>query len=286
MRRLEDRVVIVTGGTSGIGRAIAEQALREGAWVLNGSLDGNGGGGDFAASSDRAAFIQTDVTREDDVEALIGEALRRHGRVDAMINNAGSSGVAGGIADIGLEGYQFTVDTLLRSVFLGTKHAARVMTERGSGVIINMASIAGISTYINASHIYSATKAAVVQLTRTSALELGPSGVRVNCICPGYIATPIFGRALGLPEEELPGSVEVARDIFRDMQPLRRSGEAQDIAEAAIWLASDGASFVTGHALVVDGGASCGTGWDPAQNRFGRLAAAIRRTGQTGTRPE
>lgn len=282
MKRLEDRVVVVTGGTSGIGRAIAQQALREGAWVLNGSLDGSGGGGDFAASSDRAFFMQMDVTREDDIEALIDEALRRHGRVDVMINNAGSSGVAGSVTDIGLEGYQFTADTLLRSVFLGTKHAARPMRERGSGVIINMASIAGISTYINASHIYSATKAAVVQLTKTSALELGLSGVRVNCICPGYIATPIFGRAIGLPEEDLSGSVEVAREIFRDMQPLRRSGEVEDIAEAAVWLASDSASFVTGHALVVDGGASCGTGWDPAQNRFGRLAEAIRKRRQTG----
>lgn len=272
---MDNKVVVVTGGTSGIGRAIVERYLVEGAYVVTGAIGSRGGSTEFAAPPERIKLVQTDVTHEADVEALIGEALARHGRIDVMINNAGSSGVAGSISDIAEAGFQATADTLFKSVFLGIKHASRPMVRQGFGAIINISSIAGIATFINASHVYSAVKAAVVQLTKTTALELGPKGVRVNCICPGFIATPIFGKALGLPDDELAMSVEVVKEIFQDLQPIRRSGMPRDIAAAALWLASDDASFVNGHALVVDGGASCGEGWNPGQNRFGRLADAI-----------
>jgi NAD(P)-dependent dehydrogenase (short-subunit alcohol dehydrogenase family) len=280
MTCLQDKVVVITGGTSGIGRAIVRRCLDEGAWVVTGSIDSRGGG--LPPDSDRLRSMRMDVTREADVEALVGRAVALRGRVDVMVNNAGSSGVAGSIAEIDEAGFQATADVLFKGVFLGVKHAARAMLPRGSGAIVNIASIAGIATFINASHVYSAVKAAVVQLTKTAALELGPKGVRVNCICPGFIATPIFGKALGLPDEQLDMSVEVVGEIFADMQPIRRAGRPEDIAAAAVWLASEEASFVAGHALVVDGGASVGEGWNPGVNRFGRLAEAIARRQRPG----
>jgi NAD(P)-dependent dehydrogenase (short-subunit alcohol dehydrogenase family) len=271
---MENKVAVVTGGTSGIGQAIARRFLREGAQVIIGSIESNGHGS-FEDAKGRATFITTDVSREDEVARLVALALDRHGRLDVMINNAGISGVAGGISELAGNDVRNTVDVLFNGVFYGMKHAAKPMTVNGEGTIINIASITGLATYINAAHIYSALKSAVIQLTKTVALELGPSGVRVNCICPGFIATPIFGRALGLKGAKLARSVEVVKTLFNDLQPIRRAGLPEDIANAAYWLASSEASFVTGHALVVDGGASCGVGWNPDESRFARLAAAL-----------
>jgi NAD(P)-dependent dehydrogenase (short-subunit alcohol dehydrogenase family) len=218
---------------------------------------------------------RADVALEADVERLVASTLERHGRLDVMVNNAGISGVAGGICDLPGAAVKDTTSVLFDGVFHGMKHAARAMVRAGRGSIINIASITGLATYINASHIYSALKAAVIQLTKTAALELGPKGIRVNCICPGFIATPIFGKALGYRDKKLALSVEAAKSVFKDLQPLRRCGLPEDIAHAARWLASEEASFVTGHALAVDGGASCGSGWDPGNSRFARLAAAV-----------
>ena len=270
---MKDQVAVVTGGTSGIGRAIVERFLREGACVVVGSLEP--GAGDFPSGNERATFVRTDVRKENDVERLIGATLERHGRLDVMVNDAGVSGVGGSISELPGDGVRDTESVLFDGVVHGMKHAARAMMQKGAGSIINIASITGLATYINAAHLYSAMKAAVIQLTKTAALELGPRGIRVNCICPGYIATPIFGTALGYRDPRLALSVELCKTLFRDLQPIRRSGLPEDIANAAKWLASAEASFVTGHALVVDGGAACGVGWDPGASRLGRLAAAI-----------
>ncbi|MDA8253986.1 MAG: SDR family NAD(P)-dependent oxidoreductase [Rhodospirillales bacterium] len=268
-------MAIVTGGTSGIGQAIAERLVREGATVVVGSdgvVDGQHPAGILRG---RVTFVRMDVSREEEVEALVTGTVRSHGQLDIMVNNAGISGVSGGISSISAEGFDRTIAVLLRGVFLGIKHASVPMVRQGAGSIISMASITGLATYISAAHVYSAAKAAVIHLTRTVALELGAKGVRVNCICPGYIATPIFGKALGVPAERLDESVRIVKDMLKDLQPIARSGVPEDIANAALWLASDESSFVTGHALVVDGGAACGTGWDPGASRIGRLAAAM-----------
>ena len=275
MMDMQDKIAVVTGGTSGIGRAIVQRFLRHGARVVVGSIDFLGGSCTFEGATDRVTCIQMDVSRENDVESLIALTIERHGRIDIMVNNAGISGVVGSIAELPADAVRHTGEVLFNGVFHGVKHASKPMIAHGSGTIINISSITGLTTYINASHIYSAFKAAVIQLTKTAALELGPRGIRINCICPGFIATPIFGKALKVPEEKLGKSVEAAKVVFRDLQPLRRSGLPEDIANAAYWLASAEASFVTGHALVVDGGASCGIGWNPADNRFARIAAAL-----------
>lgn len=271
------RVVAITGGTSGIGLAIAQRHLAAGDCVVIGSLDVKDSTPDsLQLDRERTRFLRLDVSCAEDVEALVDLALAEFGRLDVMVNNAG-------IGDGGLLVRDFDPDrmrgvnaVLFEGVALGMKYAARAMIPQGSGSIINIASIAGIATHINSDHIYSAAKAAVVHLTKTAALELAASNVRVNCICPGFIATPLFGRDLGLKGDALETSVKVALEVFTDMQPLRRAGRPQDIAAASFWLSSEEASFVTGHALVVDGGASIGT-WEPERGRGHAIAQAMQR---------
>jgi NAD(P)-dependent dehydrogenase (short-subunit alcohol dehydrogenase family) len=153
---------------------------------------------------------------------------------------------------------------LFRGVLLGMKHAGRVMREQKSGSIISTASVAGLGAG-SGPHVYSAAKAAVIHLTRTVAKELGESNVRVNCVCPGGIATPIFGKALGLATQVADQTVEPMKQVLAGIQPIPRAGMPQDIANAALFLASDESAFVNGHALVVDGGLVGGRGWSESQ---------------------
>jgi len=164
---------------------------------------------------------------------------------------------------------------LLRSVFLGIKHAAPLMKRQGSGSIVSTASVAGMRTGFGP-HVYSAAKAAVIHLTHSVAMELGESGVRVNCICPGGIATPIFGKGYGLTTEAADRSVPLMKQALSQLQPLQRAGLPEDIANAVAWLASDESSFVNGHALVVDGGLIGGRLWSEGLQRREALQAAMR----------
>ena len=270
MGRLDDKVAIITGGASGIGEATARLFVGEGACVLIADIQDYKGRrlGDELGKS--AEYLHADVCREADVKAVVDYALERFGFLDCMFNNAGVSGPTGPIESVLVEGFDKAVGVLLRGVFLGIKHAAPVMKEQGSGSIINTASVAGLRTgYGN--HVYSAVKAAVIQLTRSVAMELGESGVRVNCICPGFIATPLIGKARGLSQvdaDRMVGEVEAA---LKNAQPLRRSGLPEDIAKAALWLASDDSSFVNGHALVVDGGVIGGRMWSDYQDAIAGL---------------
>jgi len=163
---------------------------------------------------------------------------------------------------------------LFRGVFLGIKHAARVMTAQQSGSIISTASVAGLGSGFGP-HVYSAAKAAVINLTRSVASELGEMNVRVNCICPGGIATPIFGQSFGVPSQLADQVVEPVKQVLAGMQPIPRSGVPQDIAEAALWLASDASSFVNGHALVVDGGLTTGRRWSSMRAGAEQLRATL-----------
>jgi NAD(P)-dependent dehydrogenase (short-subunit alcohol dehydrogenase family) len=154
-----------------------------------------------------------------------------------------------------MDGYQQTMDVLLKGPIMGMKHAVPIMKAQGSGSIISTASVAGFRTSAGP-HVYSAAKAAVIHLTRSVAVEVAPSGIRVNCICPGAIATRIFGGALQLTEEQEQNMLQMLPAAFQNAQPIKRGGLPADIANGALWLASDASSFVTGHALVIDGGIS------------------------------
>jgi NAD(P)-dependent dehydrogenase (short-subunit alcohol dehydrogenase family) len=263
MGRLDGKVAVITGGASGIGEASVRLFAAEGAEVVVADVQDERGG--RLASELGAEYVHADVTREEDVEAAVSYAVDVYGRLDCMFNNAGIAGAVGPIESVTVEAFDRTVAVLLRGVFLGVKHATPVMRAQGGGSIINTASVAAVRTgYGN--HVYSAAKAGVVQLTRSVAMELGEDNVRVNCVLPGFIPTPMIARARGVPLGEADGKLGVITDAFREAQPLRRPGHPDDVAKAVLWLASDDSSFVNGHALVVDGGVSGGRMWSDYQH--------------------
>lgn len=274
MSRLANKVALVTGGGSGIGEATVRLFVAEGAAVVIADIQDDRGRRVAGEVGPRAAYVHADVSREGDVQAAVAETVRRFGRLDCMFNNAGYGGVGGRIAEIPVAGFDETLSVLLRGVFLGMKHAAPVMQAQGSGSIISTASVAGMVTGLGP-HVYSAAKAAVIHLTRSVAMELGEHNVRVNCICPGGIATPIFGKGLGLSIERAEAIVPLMKGVLENLQPIKRSGLPDDIAQAALWLASDDATFVNGHALVVDGGLTGGRSWSESQLRRSALRQAL-----------
>jgi len=255
--KLDNKVAAVTGGASGIGKAIAELFVKEGARVVISDIDDELGQKLVKLLGEDATYIHADVSLEDDVKGMIDRAVKAYGRLDCMVNNAGMGGVQGGIETVPVEDFDRSIAILLRGVFLGMKHATPVMKRQGGGNIINMASIAGLRG-ISQNHPYSAAKAAVIQITRTVAMELAPHKIRVNSICPGSIVSSIFGASKGMSSAESVKTYENLSRLFEKAQPLLRAGVPEDIANAALWLASDDSSFVTGHALVVDGGMSAG----------------------------
>ena len=257
MARLDGRVAVITGGASGIGEGTVRLFAQEGARVVVADVLDDRGHSLAEDLGTTVNFVHADVSQEDDVRGAIGQAISRFGQLDCMYNNAGFGGVGGPIDETPMDGYDATMAVLLRGVFAGIKHAAAVMKQQRSGSIISTASVAGLQAGF-AGHVYSAAKAAIISLTRTVAVELGEFGIRVNCICPGGIATPIFGRAVGLPPEIADQTVEPMSKVLSSLQPIARAGTPDDIARAALWLASDDASFVSGHALVVDGALTSG----------------------------
>jgi NAD(P)-dependent dehydrogenase (short-subunit alcohol dehydrogenase family) len=271
MGRLEGKVAVITGGASGIGEATVRLFAAEGARVLIADVNDERGPKLAAELGAGAAYEHTDVRDEAQVQAAVEAAKDSWGRLDCIFNNAGVAGVTGGIEAIGAGGFDDTMALLVRGVLFGMKHAAPVMRRQGSGSIISTASVAGLRGGWGP-HVYSAAKAAVIQLTRSVAMELAASGVRVNCICPGAIATPIFGTSLGLPSEVAERGAALVEDVLADAHPLGRAGRPEHIAAAALWLASDESSLVTGQALVVDGGITAGRPW--AENKA--MGARIR----------
>jgi NAD(P)-dependent dehydrogenase (short-subunit alcohol dehydrogenase family) len=271
---LEGKVAIITGGSSGIGEASVRLFTNEGAQVVIADIQDEKGMRLAEELGETVSYIHTDVSNEEDVRTAVTHAVKNYGRLDCMFNNAGIAGAVGTIESVTVEAFDKTLAVLLRGVFLGIKYAAPVMKRQGSGSIINTASVAGIRTgYGN--HIYSAAKAGVIQLTRSVAMELGESGIRVNCILPGFIPTPMIGRARGLSIEAADRKIDVIKEAFKEAQPIKRTGQPEDIAKAALWLAGDDSSFVNGHALVVDGGVTGGRGWSSYQEAIRELNTTL-----------
>ena len=279
--RVSGKVAVITGAASGLGEATARLMHAEGASVILTDIQDDRGRGVAAELGDRARYLHCDVTAEADVAGAVDTAVREFGRLDCMFNNAGIIGAHGGIDEIPLEEYEFTMAVLLRSVFLGLKHAARVMKPQHSGVILNTTSIGGLQGGLGP-HVYGAAKGAVVALTKNVAAELGAWSIRVNAIAPGKILTPMNAATIvGDPD-----AIDEAREAFRTRTPLRgRIGVADDIAHAALWLASDDAGFVSGHVLVVDGGLTTGSRENVAPGEHGRWADRrdlVREAGRSG----
>lgn len=283
MGRVEGRVAVITGGASGFGAATARLMAAEGAKVLVADVQDELGRAVAESIGPSAVFRHTDVSSEDDVAAAVDAAVSEFGRLDVMFNNAGIVGAVGPIDQIPLSEYEFTMGVLLRSVFLGMKHAARVMKQQESGVILSTSSIAGVMGGLGP-HVYTAAKSAIIGLTRNVAAELGPWGVRVVAIVPGNHATAMTADvALGDHT-----AVDQVVETFRDRKtPLRgRAGLADDIAHAALWLSSDHAGFVSGTAIVVDGGLTTGSkeAAERGQGTFAAPRPLILQGGQRGLR--
>jgi len=259
--KLDGSVAAITGGASGMGEATVRRFVDEGARVVIVDVQDDKGHTLADTLAGAAVYQRADVSSEDEVRAAVQRAIDEFGRLDVMFNNAGFGGVVGPIEDTPVDEYDRTMNVLLRGVMLGMKHAAPVMKKQGSGSIISTASVAGLRGGMGP-HIYSAAKAAVIHLTRSVALELAPHKVRVNCICPGGIATPLIARGMmqaGVAESD---ALQMTRAALRGLQPLPRAGLPEDIAATALWLASEDAAFVTGQAIVVDGGLIAGTRWE------------------------
>jgi NAD(P)-dependent dehydrogenase (short-subunit alcohol dehydrogenase family) len=255
MGRLEGKVAVITGATSGIGAATARCFVAEGARIVIAGRSEERGRALALELGEQAVFHRADVMHEAQIGAVIDAAVARFGRLDCLFNNAGAS-TPGEFETITEDQFDFGMKLLVGSVIFGIKHAARVMGARG-GSIINNSSVAA-HRLGQGGMLYSAAKAAVSHLTRIAGVKLGPNGIRVNSISPGAIATPIFWGGSG--KAETLSAADNARKLAKlegnlaKATPLPRSGIANDIAYAAVFLASDEGSFVNAHDLVVDGG--------------------------------
>jgi NAD(P)-dependent dehydrogenase (short-subunit alcohol dehydrogenase family) len=246
--RLQGKVALVTGAASGIGRAAALAFAREGAKVVVADIVPQGGNETvqmIKEAGGEATFVKADVSRAQDVEALIQKIVETYGRLDCAFNNAGIEGPMSFLVDSTEEDFERTMRINLKGVWLCLKYEIPQMVKQGGGAIVNAASVAGLvgSPGIG---VYSASKGGVIQLTRTAALEYAQAGIRVNAVCPGAIVTPMLQR---LQEHYLASQAQAQAAL--GATPV---GKPEDVAEAVVWLCSDAASFVTGHPMAVDGG--------------------------------
>ncbi len=275
MARLDGKVAVITGATSGIGLRSAEAFVAEGAKVVIAGRRVAEGEALAKKLGANCMFRQTDVTVEEEMRALIGLAVEKFGKIDCLFNNAGGPAQTGGIEGLEVARFDAAMASLVRSVMLGMKHAAPYMKKQGYGNIINNGSIAGRLAGFSTSIVYGAAKAAVIHLTKCVAMELGESNIRVNSISPGPIATGIFGKALGLSTDAAEKTSDVMRELYKNVQPIPRAGLPDDIAHAAVFLASDESGFINGHDLVIDGAITGGRNWSQQQQGYVELRKAF-----------
>jgi NAD(P)-dependent dehydrogenase (short-subunit alcohol dehydrogenase family) len=250
---LDGKVAVVTGGGRSIGAAISRRLAREGATVVvaqRSEDEARVTADEIGSAGGRAMAIKADVASESSVAQMMEQVLQDHGKVDILVNNAGV-GVVESVLDMTMENYDAVMDVNVRGLLLCTKYAGRAMTTAGSGCIINLASVNGMVGFPNIT-VYNASKGAVLAITRQTALDLGPHGVRVNAISPGYIDNPMM-RAYCDAQPKPEGALAAAFGSI----PLGRFGSEEDIAGGAAYLASDDAKWVTGTTLLIDGGSLC-----------------------------
>lgn len=277
--RLDGKVAVITGAASGIGLGTVELFVAEGATVIAADIQDEKGRMLEQRFQGRVRYARCDVTQEADIAAAVELAKSEFGGLDVLFNNAGISDMMREIANIEADTWSWIFDVLVRGPALGMKYAQPLMRERNGGSIINTASIAGLQAGWGPIA-YSSAKAAVVHMSRCAAAQLSPQKIRVNAICPGLIATSIFGASLGLPREVADQMAARVAEQGAKVQPIPKAGVPADIARAALYLASDDSEFVTGTHIVVDGGITVGgrhswdqSGLSPFAELFGEFGA-------------
>jgi NAD(P)-dependent dehydrogenase (short-subunit alcohol dehydrogenase family) len=271
--RLEGKVAVITGAASGIGRATCELFVNEGAKVVGGDLQDDKGARMEEQLGAAFRYVRCDVMDEAQIKSAIDTAVSAFGKLDALFNNAGTGGALENAENVTAESFDDVLQLHIRAALFGMKHAIPHMRANG-GAIISTASVAGLQNGFGPI-LYSIAKAGIVHMTKVAAAQLGPFRIRVNCICPGLIATPIFGASFGMGRQAADTTVDAIAAAASASQPIPRSGLPRDIAEAALYLASDGASFVNGHALVVDGGLTVGPTGMAQMNVFAPIVQAM-----------
>lgn len=274
MGRLQGKVAVITGAASGIGRGTVDLFVKEGAKVIAADVQDDKGARLAEEHSKALRYIHCDVTDEANIKAAIDLAKSAFGRLDCVFNNAGAAMMGENAQNLTAENFDAVMHLHVRAAMFGIKHATPIMQTQGGGSIISTASIAGLQNGYGP-YLYSVAKAAIVHMTKLAAAELGPMNIRVNCICPGFIATPIFARAVGLATQVADQTVAGIAEVAKHAQPIPKAGLPEDIAEAALFLASDGSKFVNGIALTVDGGITVGRTGAQQTSLFEPLARAM-----------
>lgn len=249
MAKFDEKVAVITGGGSGIGRATALAFAEKGVRVVIADMDAKAAEETVRLSSDRGAlvsFIRTDVSKEKDVQNMIAHAKEKFGGIDYAFNNAGVGGEQGVLANCTEANWDFVLGVNLKGPWLCMKYEIPEMLKRGGGVIVNNASILGAVGFLGAGP-YTASKHGLIGLTKVAALEYATQGIRINAICPGFIETPMLEKA-GI-KENTPIQKQIA-----EMHPMKRLGKPHEIADVVMWLCSPQSTFVTGQSIFVDGG--------------------------------
>ncbi len=261
--RFAGKTAVITGAASGIGKATCLLFASEGATVIAGDIDESGGGDLAATSNGKILFKRTDVCNVDDIKALMDFAAAKTGGIDVVFNNAGAGGAREKIDEIDAEGWDKTMDLLLRSVAMGIRYATPHMIGREGASFINTASVAALGAGYSPTA-YAVAKAGVLHLSKVAATDLARHGIRCNAICPGFIKTNIFAASLDIPDEQRAQATKIIHAVAQDTQPIRGGGEPADIANMVAFLASTDARFITGAHFLVDGGLMTGPrhAWD------------------------
>ena len=267
--RFAGKIAVVTGAASGIGKATVLKLAGEGAHVFAADIDQAGGEALAAASNGKIEFIRCDVTDASDIEALMNAVAAKAGGIDIFFNNAAAGGDRAPIDEITPDGWDHTMNLVLKSVAMGIRYASphmkgRPSTKNGGASIVNTASVAALGAGYSPTA-YGVAKAGVLHLTKLAATDLARYGIRVNAICPGFINTNIFTASLDVPDENKDMATAIIAGMSAQAQPVARGGQPDDIANAVAYLASEESSFMTGTHMLVDGGLTIGQrhAWDP-----------------------
>jgi len=255
--RLEGKVAVITGAASGIGRGTVDLFASEGARVIAADIQDAKGARMEEDHKGVVRYVHCDVSKEADVEEAVTAAKKYFGRLDCLFNNAGTGGARDPADGVTVEGFDSVMHLHVRAALFGMKYAVPLMKASGGGSIVSTASVAGLQAGYGPI-LYSIAKAAIIHMTTVTAAQLAEHNIRVNCICPGLIATNIFAQGLGMPSQIAETRIDAIAEAAKDSQPIKRGGRPRDIAEGVLYFASDGSDWVTGQALAIDGGITLG----------------------------